>query len=192
VKDGTGWGAHVGVSAALLARDGLTGAPALTVEREDARGFWSDLGKRWRIREQYFKAYPVCRWAQPAVEAALALQRAHKFAADDVAALSVESFREAVALGSGHAFSRLFPTERWARVRVTLADGRRLVSEPAVARGSAENPLSDAELLTKYRSYAEPVLGPARAARIEHAVHRLASEHMALTELLEDLLEPIA
>src|SRR5262249_37407832 len=153
-------------------------------------------------------------------EAALALQRAHKFAADDVAALSVESFREAVALRSeravaattedaqyslrhpiaaalgfggigplgvraprpgdprvvrlrramalteDRAFSRLFPTERWARVRVTLADGRRLASEPTVARGSAENPLSDAELLTKYRSYAEPVLGKARAARI--------------------------
>jgi hypothetical protein len=32
VKDGTGWGAHVGVSAALLARDGFTGAPAITLE----------------------------------------------------------------------------------------------------------------------------------------------------------------
>ncbi|HET7032904.1 MAG TPA: MmgE/PrpD family protein, partial [Casimicrobiaceae bacterium] len=178
VKDGTGWGAHVGVSAALLARDGFTGAPAVTVEREDARAFWSDLGSRWRIREQYFKAYPVCRWAQPAVEAALALQRAHKFDADNVAAIGVESFREAVALGSARtvaattedaqyslrhpiaaalvfgdigplevsaprladprvarlqlamtltedaAFSRLFPAERWARVRVTLGDGR--------------------------------------------------------------------
>ncbi len=36
VKDGSGWGAHVGVTAALLARDGFTGAPALTVERDDA------------------------------------------------------------------------------------------------------------------------------------------------------------
>src|SRR5215470_2395180 len=79
VKDGTGWGAHIGISAALLARDGFTGAPAATVEREDAHGLWTDLGTRWRIREQYFKAYPVCRWAQPAVEAALALQRAQKF-----------------------------------------------------------------------------------------------------------------
>jgi 2-methylcitrate dehydratase PrpD len=246
VKDGTGWGAHVGVSAALLARDGFTGAPAVTVEREDARDFWADLGARWRIREQYFKSYPVCRWAQPAVEAALAMQRAHGFAADDVAEVSVESFREAVALGSQRpvaettedaqysirhpiaaalvfgdigplevsaprlgdprvvrlqqvmtldadpAFSRLFPAERWARVRVTLSDGRTLASEPAVARGSAENPLPDTELLTKYRGYAEPVLGNARAARIEHAVHRLASGHMPLTELLEDLLEPIA
>jgi 2-methylcitrate dehydratase PrpD len=246
VKDGTGWGAHVGVSAALLAHDGFTGAPAVTIEREDARAFWCDLGTRWRIREQYFKAYPVCRWAQPAVEAVLALQRAYGFAADDIATLSVESFREAVALGSAravaattedaqyslrhpiaaalvfgdigpaevsaprlddprverlqramtltedHAFSRLFPAERWARVRVTLNDGRTLASEPAVARGSAENPLSDVELVVKYRSYAEPVLGKARATRIEHAVRRLASEHMEITELLDDLLQPIA
>ena len=100
VKDGIGWGAHVGVSAALLARDGFTGAPALTVERADARGLWDDLGTRWRIREQYFKAYPVCRWAQPAVEAALDLQRTHRFAAEEVVALTVESFREAIALGA--------------------------------------------------------------------------------------------
>jgi len=246
VKDGTGWGAHVGISAALLARDGFTGAPALTVEGEKAREFWGDLGSRWRIREQYFKAYPVCRWAQPAVEAALALQRAHRFAAEDVGALSVETFREAVELGSARtvaattedaqyslrqpiaaalvfgdigplevsaprladprvlrlqqamavhedaAFSRLFPAERWARVRVTLADGRTLASEPHVARGSAENPLSDADLVGKYRNYAEPVLGKARAARIEHAVHRLSGERADLAELLDDLLQPIA
>src|SRR5262249_16850604 len=36
VKDGSGWGAHAGVTAALLAREGFTGAPALTVERNDA------------------------------------------------------------------------------------------------------------------------------------------------------------
>ncbi len=40
VKDGSGWGAHAGVTAALLARDGFTGAPALTVERADARDCW--------------------------------------------------------------------------------------------------------------------------------------------------------
>ena len=105
VKDGSGWGAHVGVTAALLARDGFTGAPALTVERDDASCLWRDLGMRWRIREQYFKAYPVCRWAQPAVEAALALQRTHGFAADDVTEVTIESFREAIALGSACAIA---------------------------------------------------------------------------------------
>lgn len=99
LKDGSGWGAHAGVTAALLARDDFTGAPALTVENCDP-AIWNDLGVRWRIREQYFKPYPVCRWAQPAAEAALQLQRAHGFAADDVASVRVESFREAIDLGS--------------------------------------------------------------------------------------------
>jgi 2-methylcitrate dehydratase PrpD len=246
VKDGSGWGAHTGVTAALLARDGFTGAPALTIDRADALPFWSDLGTRWRIREQYFKAYPVCRWAQPAVEAVLALQRTHRFAAEDVATLSVESFREAVALGSECAiaanteeaqyslkfpiaaalvfgdvgpaevsapkladprverlqrvmalredadFSRRFPAERWARVRVTLADGRSLVSEPARARGNPENPLADDELRRKFLAYAEPVLGAARTTRIEQAVNALPTDSAALSSLLDDLLEPAA
>ncbi|MEO8305998.1 MAG: MmgE/PrpD family protein [Betaproteobacteria bacterium] len=101
LKDGSGWGAHAGVTAALLAQDGFTGSPALTVELDSVQPLWSDLGQRWRIREQYFKAYPVCRWAQPAIEAALALKRAHRFDVADVIRIRIESFREAVALGSG-------------------------------------------------------------------------------------------
>ncbi len=244
LKDGSGWGAQVGVGAALLAADGFTGAPALTVEREDALGFWNDLGSRWRIREQYFKAYPVCRWAQPATEAALALQRQHAFGETDIAAIGIESFREAIALGSqcsyplttedaqysltypvaaalvygrlGAAevegialrdprivrlldamtltvdagFSGLFPAERWARLRITLRDGRTLVSEPARARGNPENPLADEELRCKYRTLAEPVLGHARSARIESLVEALPGAEDVLPELLELLLSP--
>jgi 2-methylcitrate dehydratase PrpD len=99
VKDGSGWGAHAGITAAWLAREGFTGAPAITVERESAH--WSDLGTRWRIREQYFKPYPVCRWAQPAVEAALALRRQHAIDPQAITRIEIDSFREAVALGSG-------------------------------------------------------------------------------------------
>ncbi len=106
VKDGSGWGAHAGVSAALLAGDDFTGAPALTIERDDAAPFFGDLGTRWRISEQYFKAYPVCRWAQPAIEAALDLKRAHGFVAADIGEIVIESFREAAALGSQCAMPR--------------------------------------------------------------------------------------
>jgi 2-methylcitrate dehydratase PrpD len=98
LKDGSSWGAHAGVMAVLLAREGFTGAPAVTVEQQPS--LWQDLGTRWRIREQYFKAYPVCRWAQPAIEAALALKREHGFAADEIASIAIESFGEAVDLGS--------------------------------------------------------------------------------------------
>ncbi len=244
VKDGSGWGAHGGLTAALLAREGFTGAPALTVERDDAAAFWGDLGVRWRIGEQYFKAYPVCRWAQPAIEAALLLKREHGFAADEVAAIAIESFREAIALGSQCAlprtteeaqyslvfpvaaalvfdrvgvdevngrgltdpdvarlvatttatedadFVRRFPAERWARVRISLRDGRTLVSAPARARGNPENPLSDDELRAKYRELATSVLGAERTTRIERAIDNLAIDPAALRTLQDALLEP--
>ena len=243
LKDGSSFGAHAGITAALLARDGITGAPAVTVTDDGVRDIWNDLGTRWRIREQYFKAYPVCRWAQPAIEAALALKRTHGFYATDVVRVRIESFREAIDLGSqcpapvttddaqyslpygvaaalvfdrvGAAeveagavadprvapllaaielaedaeFSARFPAERWARLRITLADGRTLVSEPARARGNPENPLSDAELLDKYRALATPVLGPERTARIESIVDSLVTDAAALPWLRDALLE---
>jgi 2-methylcitrate dehydratase PrpD len=94
VKDGSGWGAMAGISAAYLAADGFTGAPALTVERPNVEYIWADLGQRWRIMEQYFKAYPVCRWAQPAVEAALSLQREHGIDAKQIKRVEVHTFHE--------------------------------------------------------------------------------------------------
>jgi len=243
VKDGSGWGAHAGVTAALLAQAGFTGAPAITLEHAALRPLWCDLGTRWRIREQYFKPHPVCRWAQPAIEAALSLSRAHRFDASDVARIDIESFAEAVALGSqcphpattdeaqysitypvaaalvrggmdaqallegslGDAriarlvactrlveapdLSRRFPAERHARVQITLRDGRVLASADTAARGSAEDPLDDAEIAAKYHDLAGPVLGAARAARIERAVRALADNAPARA-LLDDLLAP--
>ena len=99
VKDGSGWGAMAGVSAAYLAADGFTGAPAATMMSDGPLPeIWSDIGERWRITEQYFKLYPVCRWAQPAVEGALALVREHDVSADMIEVVEVSSFHEAVRL----------------------------------------------------------------------------------------------
>jgi 2-methylcitrate dehydratase PrpD len=187
----------------------------------------------------------VYRWTQPAIEAALDLKRTHRFAADDVSVIVIESFRDAIALGSQCAsprtteeaqysitfpvaaalvfgklgaaevdvrglsdarvqrllskvsliedagFSRRFPAERWARVRVALADGRSFTSAPAQARGNPENPLSDEELHAKYRDLAIPVLGAERATRIEQAIGALLTDRNALVSLLADLLSPI-
>jgi 2-methylcitrate dehydratase PrpD len=96
VKDGATMGGFAGASAALLAGLGHTGAPAVTVERKDARGFWADLGRRWCITEQYIKPYPVCRWAQPAVAAALSLEG--RVAPSAIARLVIHSFHEATRL----------------------------------------------------------------------------------------------
>jgi len=100
VKDGSGWGAMAGVSAAYLAADGFTGAPALLIEGEAEAAVWRDLGIRWEIAQQYFKPHPVCRWAQPAMEAVTHLIALHRFAREDVAAIEIRTFAEAVRLGT--------------------------------------------------------------------------------------------
>lgn len=98
VKDGSGWGAMAGVSAAYLAKSGFTGAPAITVEADEVAHFWADLGQRWLIAEQYFKPYPVCRWAQAPIEGVLALKRAHGITSDMVDHVEIETFHESVRL----------------------------------------------------------------------------------------------
>ncbi|PRY81204.1 2-methylcitrate dehydratase PrpD [Marivita geojedonensis] len=94
VKDGSGWGAMSGVSAVYLAKDGFTGAPAVTVEHGDVADLWSDLGQTWRIREQYFKHFPVCRWAQPALQAVLNLRADHDLTSHDVDRIEITTFHE--------------------------------------------------------------------------------------------------
>jgi len=98
LKDGSGWGAMAGVSAALLARADFTGAPALTVESDEVRDIWSSLGGSWHITGQYFKPHAVCRWAQPSIEAALAVQQHHRVIPEQVKQIRVFTFHEAVRL----------------------------------------------------------------------------------------------
>lgn len=100
VKDGSGWGAMAGVSAAYLARDGFTGAPAVTMETPDLGTIWDDLAERWYINEQYIKLYPVCRWALPAVDAVLSLVQQYGITSTDVTSIHVESFHEAKRLST--------------------------------------------------------------------------------------------
>ena len=98
LKDGSGVGAMVGIGAAFLARDGFSGAPALVVESADTADIWDDLGTRWRILEMYFKPYPVCRWAHPAIRAVLDLRAAHAIVSDAVNSIEIHTFHEAAML----------------------------------------------------------------------------------------------
>lgn len=98
VKDGSGWGAMTGVSAAYLAAGGFSAPPAADVVAPTVADLWADLGQRWRTLEQYFKPYPVCRWAQPPVEAAVSLQRQHAIPVATIDAVEVTTFHEATRL----------------------------------------------------------------------------------------------
>ena len=217
VKDGSGWGALAGVSAAYLAKDGFTGAPAITMEAPDQAAIWTDLGERWLILDQYFKPWPVCRWAQPAIEAASSLLSRHALTAPDIVRVEVETFHEAVRLGAQvptstemaqyaigfplaafivrgrigageigadglgdpairdmlgriqliekAEFSRRFPAERLARLRLVLKSGQIVESEPVAARGDQARPLSDADMRSKFNS-ATAALDKERSIRL--------------------------
>ena len=100
LRDGVGWGAPSGLTAAYLAREGFTGAPALTCE--DAPEFWEDLGARWRLVEDtHYKPYPCCRWAHPSLDAAAALMKEHALSHNQVAGVEIKTFHNATRL-AGH------------------------------------------------------------------------------------------
>jgi 2-methylcitrate dehydratase PrpD len=101
VRDGVGWGAPTGVSAALLAELGFTGAPAITAEGEDVASSWSDLGSRWEIMNTFYKPYPVCRWAHSSIDAVADLMRTNGLHSGDVARVRIRTFHYATRL-AGH------------------------------------------------------------------------------------------
>ncbi len=101
VKDGSGWGAMVGIDAVFQAAEGFTGAPALTVVSDEVSHIWQDLGQHWYMCEQYIKPYPVCRWAQPAIAAALSLSVKHALTADNIERIEIHTFHEGTRLFAG-------------------------------------------------------------------------------------------
>lgn len=101
VKDGSAWGAMTGVSAALLAREGFTGAPASTVASPKLADHWSDLGSHWHLLDQYFKPDATCRLAQPATEAARFIKHQYSPQLDQINHIEVQTFAAALHLFQG-------------------------------------------------------------------------------------------
>lgn len=101
LHDGSGWGALVGLSAAILAEQGFTGAPALTVEDQEVAQYWQDLGQFWQMQHQYVKPYPICRWAHAAIDGTRALLLEHKLKPDEIVKIEVNTFKESACLFQG-------------------------------------------------------------------------------------------
>jgi len=196
LKDGSGWGSMAGCSAALLAQDGFTGSPALTVEGDDVKHIWSDLGSRWTITEQYTKAYPVCRWAQPAIAGVLEINKKHNFKAEQIRRVEVGTFHESKRLsvsepstnGAGlqnkqvleisnmveivevEEYNQCFPALRKSHVVIELDNGDLLESGTVEAAGDPEVPFSKQVLETKFMRFAGKPLGIPRATALKESV----------------------
>jgi len=96
-KDGIPWGALVGTSAALLAQKGFTGIPSLLGDSKRNKDVFT-LGKEFRMMKLYFKPYPCCRWAHPAIEGLSEIMGSEKLAYKDISKVTIRSFSEAVSL----------------------------------------------------------------------------------------------
>ncbi|MDI3326547.1 MmgE/PrpD family protein [Pontibacterium granulatum] len=102
LRDAHGAGAYAGVNAVFMAQAGITGAPAETVAENKIAHCWNDLGERWEIDAQYFKPWPVCRWAQPSLTAVTAMLEQHpEITGGNVEQIRVETFHESMRL-QGH------------------------------------------------------------------------------------------
>jgi 2-methylcitrate dehydratase PrpD len=101
LHDGSGMGALVGLSAAVLAAHGFAGAPAITIEAPEVAHHWDDLGSFWQVSRQYIKPYPICRWAHAAIDGTRALCLEHALTPEQIASVRVNSFHEAAALFAG-------------------------------------------------------------------------------------------
>ncbi len=101
LHDGSGWGALVGLSSAVLAERGFTGAPAITIEAEEAAPHWADLGSVWQVEQQYIKPYPICRWAHAAIDGVRLLMQRHDLSHQQIESIHINSFHEAACLFSG-------------------------------------------------------------------------------------------
>ncbi|MGB0798673.1 MAG: MmgE/PrpD family protein [Planktomarina sp.] len=98
VRDGVGWGAPSGITAGYLAKNGFTGAPALTCQGP----FWDGLGDNWlTVSDTHYKPYPCCRWAHPSLDAVKALMESHQLHHTQVESVQIKTFHNATRL-AGH------------------------------------------------------------------------------------------
>ncbi len=98
LHDGSGMGALVGCSSALLAMRGFTGAPAITIEADDVAGYWADLGENWTVCDNYIKPYPSCRWGHAAIDAVRKVMADHDITPQAIESVEVRTFDEAARL----------------------------------------------------------------------------------------------
>ncbi len=76
--------------------------------------------------------------------------------------------------------------KRWAAVTLHTTDGRKFSAEPRTPRGDTDLPLSDREISDKFHLFADPVVGKARARRIEDLSGRFDGlDAGAFNELLD-------
>jgi 2-methylcitrate dehydratase PrpD len=117
--------------------------------------------------------YFASKYSLPHAAAAMVVRGHAGFAALDDSALAdpaIAALRHRVHIEEDPAMTARVPTQRPARVTLSLTDGRRTTHARDSHRGDFNDPFSERELRDKFRELAGTVLGAAGAAAVESAV----------------------
>ncbi|MBQ6884203.1 MAG: MmgE/PrpD family protein [Clostridia bacterium] len=93
-KDGVPFGVMTGVLAVLDTLCGFTGNKHM-LEADEYRHYLDDLGQKYQVMDLYFKPYPCCRWAHPAIDACLELINKHGILPNNIKKVTIHTFKRA-------------------------------------------------------------------------------------------------
>lgn len=96
-KDGVPFGSLVGTMAIIETEEGEIGKTHL-LEMPEYREYLDSLGKKYYIRDLYFKPYTCCRWAHQPIKACLDLMRRHNIEHTQIKQVIVHTFASATKL----------------------------------------------------------------------------------------------
>lgn len=96
-KDGVPFGIMIGVLALKDCLCGFEGNKNL-LEAEEYNHYLDDIGKKYEVMDLYFKPYPCCRWAHPAIDAVVETMNINGIKADDVKKVVIKTFKRATML----------------------------------------------------------------------------------------------
>jgi len=96
-KDGVPFGVMTGVLAVLDTLCGFTGNKHM-LEADEYRHYLDDLGQKYQVMDLYFKPYPCCRWAHPAIDACLELINKHGILPNNIKRVTIHTFKRATML----------------------------------------------------------------------------------------------
>ena len=96
-KDGVPFGVMIGTLALMASMSGFTGNKNL-LEADEYRYLTDDLGENYEVMNLYFKPYPCCRWAHPAIDACVSLMQEKGIKKEDIEKVVIKTFNRATLL----------------------------------------------------------------------------------------------
>lgn len=96
-KDGVPFGVMVGTLAVMETLCGFEGNKNL-LESDEYKHYIDDLGEKYEVMGLYFKPYPCCRWAHPAIDACIKTMKENGITYSDIEKVVIKTFERATML----------------------------------------------------------------------------------------------